>query len=68
MEAKAVIIVNVVINEGCIISAREIFGHDAVVCDCYHINSGSIVASMGKVPAETKLDYGMILRLGRRRL
>lgn len=62
VEAKAVVNAAAIINEGCIISVGAIVDHDAVIGECCHINAGSIVPSMQVVPAEIKLDYGMIFR------
>lgn len=62
VSVKAIINTKAIVKEGCIITVGAIVDHDAVISDCCHINAGSIVASMGKVPAETKLDYGMIFR------
>ncbi|WP_339620467.1 hypothetical protein [Eubacterium sp.] len=62
MGAKAIINANVVVNEGCIVSIGAIVDHEAEIGDCCHINAGSIVASIGNVPDETKLDYGMVFR------
>ena len=47
---------------GCTIYAEVVIDYDAVISDCDYINAGAIVSSMSIVPAETKIDYGVVFR------
>lgn len=59
---KAIVQSNVMIGNGCIISAGAIVDHDAVVGDYCHINAGVVVAAGSKVPDGMKVHYGEVYR------
>lgn len=48
------------LGKGSIISAGAIVDHDSIVEEYCHINAGAVVASMSRVPAETKVDYRVV--------